>query len=78
MKRVKAACLCQTLHFMLKDDSAFAVRAVKEEAEQYKARLIRNHVPHKILSETTLADGSIIMEVKKQYNTNSVGNYLDD
>ena len=78
MKRVKAACLCQTLHFMLKDDSAYAVRAVKEEAEQYKARLIRNRVPHKIISETTLPDGSIVMEVKKQYNTSPVGSYLDD
>ena len=32
MKRVKAACICQTLHFMLKDDLGhdYAVKLVKE------------------------------------------------
>lgn len=38
MKRVKAACICQTLHFMLKEDVAHdaAVKLVKEEVVQYK------------------------------------------
>lgn len=33
MKRIKAACICQTLHFMLKEEVShdFAVRQVKEE-----------------------------------------------
>ena len=41
MKRVKAACICQTLHFMLKDDLGhdYAVKLVKEEVEKYKASL---------------------------------------
>ena len=41
MKRVKAACICQTLHFMLKDDLGhdYAVKLVKEEVEKYRARL---------------------------------------
>ena len=31
MKRVKAACICQTLHFLLKDDLGhdYAVRSMK-------------------------------------------------
>ena len=35
MKRVKSACICQTLHFMLKDglDHLYAVKQVKEEVE---------------------------------------------
>ena len=39
MKRVKAAWICQTLHFMLKDDLGhdYAVKSVKDEAEKYKA-----------------------------------------
>ena len=41
MKRVKAACITQTLHFLLKED------------------------------------GSIVMEIMKQYNTSPVGKYLD-
>ena len=38
MKRIKAACLEQTVHFQLKDDlgHAAAARAVKEEYEHYK------------------------------------------
>ncbi|MEO2239439.1 hypothetical protein ABE547_09535 [Dorea sp. YH-dor226] len=38
MKRVKAACICQTLHFMLKEDVGhdYAVDLVKHEVEQYK------------------------------------------
>ena len=41
MKRVKAACICQTLHFLLKEDTEhdFAVRLVKAEVEKYKADL---------------------------------------
>lgn len=40
MKRVKAACITQILHFILKED------------------------------------GSIVIEIKKQYNTSPVGEYL--
>ena len=40
MKRVKSACICQTLHFMLKDDLGhdYAVKLVKEEVEKHKSR----------------------------------------
>lgn len=43
MKRVKAACICQTLHFMLKDDLAhsIAARLVREEVEHYQ-QIIRS------------------------------------
>ena len=39
MKRVKAACICQTLRFMLKEDLNYddAVKAVRDEVEKYKA-----------------------------------------
>jgi hypothetical protein len=42
MKRIKAACLCQTLHFMIKEDieQDYAVKMVKDEVDRYKARLI--------------------------------------
>ena len=37
MKRVKAACICQTLHFMLKEDLGLglAQRRVQEEMEHF-------------------------------------------
>lgn len=43
MKRVKAACICQTLHFQLKEDVGhdYAVSLVQKELEQYKANLAK-------------------------------------
>ena len=79
MKRVKAACITQTLHFLLKEDAShdLAVKLVSEEVKKYKEQLDKNKTQYKILSEETQADGSVIMEIKKQYNTSPVGNYLD-
>lgn len=79
MKRVKAACITQTLHFLLKEDAGhdYALRLVGEEVKKYKEQLNRNKVQYKILSEETQDDGSVIVEIKKQYNTSPVGNYLD-
>ena len=79
MKRVKAACITQTLHFMLKEDAEkeYALKLVKEEVKKYKDQLERSRTKYKILSEETLEDGSIMMEIKKQYNTSPVGKYLD-
>lgn len=79
MKRVKAACICQTLHFMLKEDLGhdYAVRKVQEEVEQYKKGLDRNHTQYKIIDETEQSDGSVIIKIIKQYNTSPVGDYLN-
>jgi len=79
MKRIKAACLCQTLHFKLKEDveHSLAVYQVQEEVKHYKQGLERSHVQYKLLEETTEADGSIILKLIKQYNNSPVGNYLD-
>ena len=79
MKRVKAACICQTLHFMLKDDLGhdYAVKLVKEEVEKYKASLDNNRTKYKIVSEETQSDGSVMIKIIKQYNTSPVVDYLD-
>ena len=79
MKRVKAACICQTLHFMLKEDTPKqqAVMLVKHEYEEYKKGLERNRTQYKIVDEVEQPDGSIIIKVIKQYNASSVGSYLD-
>ena len=79
MKRVKAACICQTLHFMLKDDLGhdYVVKLVKEEVEKYKASLEKNRTKYKIVSEETQPDGSVMIKIIKQYNTSPVGDYLD-
>lgn len=79
MKRVKAACITQTLHFLLKEDVGreYAKKLVTEEVKKYKDSLDKNKTQYKILSEETQADGSVIIEIKKQHNTSPVGNYLD-
>ena len=79
MKRIKAACITQTLHFLLKEDvdHDFAVRMVQEEVAKYKRHLEKNGTKYKILSEAEQEDGSIVIEIKKQYNMSPVGNYLD-
>ncbi len=79
MKRVKAACITQTLHFLLKEDLGhdYAVKLVQEEIARYKRQLNQSGTKYKILSETEQSDGSIVIEIKKQYNTSPVGTYLD-
>ena len=71
MKRVKAACITQTLHFLLKEEFGrdYAIKCVNEEVKRYKEQLDKNKTQYKILSEETQADGSVIIEIKKQYNT---------
>ncbi len=79
MKRVKAACITQTLHFLLKDgvDNNTARRLVQEEVVNYKTRLDKSRIRYKILSEETQPDGTVILEIKRQYNTSPVGEYLN-
>ena len=79
MKRVKAACIIQTLHFMLKEDIGhdYAIKLREEEVKNYKEHLDKTGTKYKILSEEEQADGSVIIEIKKQYNTSPVGSYLD-
>lgn len=79
MKRIQSACICQTLHFQLKEElgHASAVRQVHEEVAQYKRTLERNHTRCRIVGETPQDDGSIVLQVIKQYNGAPVGSYLD-
>lgn len=79
MKRVKAACICQTLHFMLKEDVSrdYALQQVQQEVEQYKKGLEKNHTKYKVVEQTVQPDGSIMMKVIKQYNASPVGDYLN-
>ncbi len=79
MKRIKAACICQTLHFMLKEDveHSDAVKQVQDEVVKYKEQLQRNNTKHKLIEETEQPDGSILLKIIKQYNSSPVGEYLD-
>lgn len=79
MKRIKSACLLQTVHFLLKEDlgHAAAINAVKDEVEHYKAQLQRSFTKYKIVDEQTQPDGSIIIHIKKQYLNHNCDEYMD-
>lgn len=77
MKRIKAACICQTLHFMLKEgvEHSEAVALVKHEVGE---GLERNRIRYRILEQQEQADGSVIIKVIKQYNSAPMGEYWKD
>lgn len=72
MKRVKSACIFQTLVFSQKPEMGYskelALKINNEEIEHYKATLERSRTRYQITDETDLDDGSIIVHVRKQYN----------
>ena len=79
MKRIQYACLHQNIIFKVKDDipHEWAVRVVQEEYAAYLRQLKDRNTPHKILSEETKEDGSIVIEVKRQLNQYDVGEFLE-
>ena len=79
MKRIKAACLEQTIHFQLTDgiSAELAKQQVRQEYESYKAQMDRHKTQYKIMEETEQPDGSLVIKIKEQNNTQPVGNYLD-
>lgn len=79
MKRIKAACLEQTICFQLKDGVApeMAKEQVRQEYAFYKAQLDRRKTPYKILEEQEQPDGSLVVKLKRQNNAQPVGSYLD-
>lgn len=72
MKRVKAACILQTLVFQQKEDcgltAAQILAANREEVRRYKQSLERSGIRHQIVEETEQPDGSVLVRVRKQYN----------
>ncbi len=72
MKRVKAACILQTLVFSQKPDMGYskerALKLNREEFEHYKATLNRSKTRYVIVDEAEQEDGSLMVHVKKQYN----------
>ena len=67
MRRVKAACICQTLHFQLSEKlpHAEAVKQVQTDIANYKRALKRCHTQYRVISEEAQPDGSVMMKVKK-------------
>lgn len=72
MKRVKAACILQTLVFSQKPEMGYsketALKINQEEIERYKKNLERMRTRYQIADTAEQEDGSIILRVRKQYN----------
>ena len=72
MKRVKAACIFQTLIFAQKPEMDYtkdrALQINKEEVEHYKATLERTKTRYQIVDTVEQEDGSVVVRVRKQYN----------
>lgn len=76
MKRVQAACICQTLHFSQKDEVSKErnEKLSREEIEKYKQSLEHAKTEYRILDETKLdANGKVIsyyiLGTAEGYNT---------
>lgn len=79
MKRIKAACICQTLRFLPKDGLPHqtAAELVEEEVRLYQASLKRSGTRYRIVDKATQPDGSVELKIIKQYNQSPVGDYLE-
>lgn len=75
MKRVKAACILQTLVFAQKPELGYskaeALSINRKEFEQYESSLEKAKIRYQITDECEQEDGSIIVHVRKQYNDKS-------
>ena len=81
MKRVKAACVLQTLVFSQKPEMGYskerALKINQEEIDRYKATLERARTRYQIIDTDKQEDGSIVVHVRKQYNdTTDVSEYF--
>lgn len=72
MKRVKAACIFQTLIFAQKEDCGLSceqqLQINRGDVARYKESLNRSGTRYQITTETEQEDGSVLVHVRKQYN----------
>ena len=72
MKRVKSACIFQTLIFSQKEDCGLSkelqTKYNHEEVEKYKKALEKANTRYVITDATEQSDGSVLVKVRKHYN----------
>lgn len=82
MKRIKSACILQTVIFFQKPELGYnkeqSHKINREDFERYKSSLDRSRSKYVIVDEAVQDDGSIIVHIKKQYNERiDVSEYFD-
>ena len=72
VKRVKAACILQTLVLSQKEDCGMTreqqSKVNHDDVNRYKALMDKSRIRYQITEETDQSDGSVIVRVRKQYN----------
>ncbi|MDO4329834.1 MAG: protein pyrBI [Lachnospiraceae bacterium] len=72
MRRILTACLLQTMRFdTVKDANA------RKDYEDYCERLKKSGTKFVVEEEKEEPDGSIVIKVKKQYNSYRTDGYID-
>ena len=59
------------------ETTEYAKKMIVQEYDKYKAQLDKSGTKYKKKKKKTNEDGSIVVEIKKQYNTSPVGEYLN-
>lgn len=79
MKRIREACLMQTLHFQLKDNVPHeeAVRLVDQEVHRYLEQLDKSRTRYRIDEQTRQDDGSVLLRIRRQVMEHPIGAYMD-
>lgn len=72
MRRITSACLLQTMRFDTSSDTN-----PEKDFEIYCNKLDRDHTKYVIEDKKKEADGSLIVKVKKQYNSYKMDGYLE-
>lgn len=72
MKRVKSACILQTLIFTQRPELGYSkertLQINKDEFEHYKQSLERAKTRYQVSDVAEQEDGSVIVHIRKQYN----------
>ncbi len=79
MKRIKAACLEQTIHFQLKEAAPPPSRPgrFRTNTTTIKPSWNAARLKFRIVEETPQPDGSLLVRIKKQVSAYDCGDYLD-
>ncbi|MCD7761063.1 MAG: hypothetical protein LUH16_04720 [Clostridiales bacterium] len=79
MKRIKFACLSQTVHFERNEKlgQEEAARMALLERERYLKRLEETGTAYRIDRQYQLEDGTPVLVLRRQYNSYATGDYLN-
>ncbi len=72
MRRITSACLLQTIKFESTNEVS-----PKQEFEMYCNRMNRRRIKYAIEGTEEKPDGTLLVHIKKQYNTYKTEGYFD-